>query len=77
MFSCAVFSIVSGFTIISLGKRGLVALLTCLLISYDCYYFYLPRGAVVGLKCVIVAFPGHLLGINSANLMIHIQNGKQ
>ena len=39
--------------------------------------FSLPRGAVVGLKCVIVAFPGHLLSINSANLMVHIQNGKQ
>ena len=35
LFSCAVLSVISGFSLISLGKRELITLL-CFLMSFDC-----------------------------------------
>ena len=37
MYGCALLRIVSSFAIISLGKRELVDLLNCLLMSFDCF----------------------------------------
>ena len=46
------------FAIILMGKRELVALLVCLLVSHNCGVA-LPRGGMVFLHFVIVVFPDH------------------
>ena len=64
LFCCAVLSIISSFAIISLGKRE----------RNECLNFLLCHGTAkcsamclslavqwVGLQCVIVVFPGHIL----------------
>ena len=56
-----VIGVLSGFAIISLGKRELVALLLLsfcchVAVSGLCFFLTVPW---VGLQCVIGAFPGH------------------
>ena len=52
LFCCAVLSVLTGFAIISPGKRELVALLYCLLMSCNCYCsMSFPHGGV-GLSAV-------------------------
>ena len=41
-----VLSVVSSFAIILLGKRALVALIFCLLMTCDCWSVSLPHGAM-------------------------------
>ena len=50
-----VHSVVSKYVIISLGKRGLLALILWLASALSLFL----KVPLVGLQCVIVAFPGH------------------
>ena len=61
MFCCALLCVLSGFIVVFMGKRGLVALL-CLsslfLVIVIVLWLFLT-GSLVGLQCAIVVFPDH------------------
>ena len=62
LFCCAVLSVISSFAIISLGRREKWLLKNCFLchgtVSAMCLFLAVQW---VGLQCVIVVFPGHVL----------------
>ena len=71
LFCCAEFSVVSSFAIISLGMRGLVALLKFIfLISCKCSVCF-PCGTV-GLHFVILGFEAILTYFNIIFLVFNI-----
>ena len=61
MICCALLCVLSGFAVVLMGKRGLVALLClsslCIVIVIVPWLFL--TGPLVGLQFVIVVFPGH------------------
>ena len=58
LFCYAVFSVLSSFAIISMGKREPVAIFNLVTVSVQWLFLTVPW---VGLQCVIVVFPKQLI----------------